>query len=166
MTFVPVPSGSSNTYDSPPAYANQAAFPASPTDGQTAIALDDHHLYVYDAGTTAWLIDSRAQTALGTSANDGQSSTLTMASGDCYELTILVGTERACIRISAGYAGAVVTTLSDISALSLPTDAGTGIYVSKSANSAGITIKNRMGGARVITVTAIGCRVSSATAWS
>ena len=58
-----------------------------------------------------------------------------------------------------------INALSDPSGLFLATDAGTGIYISKSANSAAVVIKNRMGAAKTIGVLAVRSSLT-ATAWS
>lgn len=64
------------------------------------------------------------------------------------------------------YNSSTITALSDRGNYLLESDAGTGVYVTKSAGSASVTFKNRMGGARVIEIRALTNQLSSVTAWS
>jgi hypothetical protein len=67
---------------------------------------------------------------------------------------------------ACGYKYDIINALSDPSGLFLATDAGTGIYVSKSANSATVSVKNRTGATKNIGVIAIRNKLNAATAWS
>ncbi len=64
------------------------------------------------------------------------------------------------------YAGATITALSDRANLLLEADAGTGLYITKSAGSASITFKNRMGVSKVIEIRALTNQLSLVTAWA
>lgn len=101
----------------------------------------------------------------GATASDGQSATATF-SQDAIMFTVSVATDRTSFLCYANYAAAAVTCLSDPSGIFLPTDTGTGIYVTKSASSGVITIKNRTGNSRAITFQAINSNFISTTAWS
>ena len=50
--------------------------------------------------------------------------------------------------------------------LLLEADAGVGLYVTKSAGSAGVTFKNRTGLSKVIEIRAMTNQLSPVTAWS
>jgi hypothetical protein len=77
---------------------------------------------------------------------------------------IAVGDEQ--IYCVTDYNGAVITALSDRGNLLLEADAGTGVYVTKSASSASLTFKNRMGTAKVIEIRALTNQLNLVTAWS
>jgi len=64
------------------------------------------------------------------------------------------------------YASATITALSDRGNLLLESDAGTGVYVSKSAGSATVSFKNRMGTSKVIEIRALTNQLSSITGWA
>ena len=68
--YVRYPSASSNT--GVPTYANVAAFPASPSDGQLAIALDSHLLYEYNSGLLTWQVIGGAGLVLSIGTVDSQ----------------------------------------------------------------------------------------------
>jgi hypothetical protein len=68
--------------------------------------------------------------------------------------------------LQATFATDRITSFSDPSEIFLTSDAGTGIFVSKSAASNVITIKNRMGGTRTISVVFFSDTITSATVWA
>lgn len=68
--YIRWPSASSNT--GVPTYANVAAFPASPSDGQLAIALDTHLLYEYNSGLLTWQVIGGANLVLSIGTVDSQ----------------------------------------------------------------------------------------------
>jgi hypothetical protein len=74
-------------------------------------------------------------------------------------------TERAAIYCSAGYAGTGITVTSDVGGYFLASDAGTGVYIFKSATSNVVSIKNRLGGTRTIKVTILTNGVATLSAF-
>jgi hypothetical protein len=64
------------------------------------------------------------------------------------------------------FASNVITALSDRGNLLLEADAGTGMYITKSASSASVTFKNRMGGSAVIEIRALTNQLAPVTAWA
>jgi hypothetical protein len=70
------------------------------------------------------------------------------------------------ILCSTDYATDSITALSDHSDLFLLADSGTGIYISKLAASATVTVKNRMGVSKNIEIKALTNRITTATAWA
>ena len=99
------------------------------------------------------------------SATNGQSATFTFDARGVIEFQVDVGTDGGML-ISCDYKSAGINALSDPSNLFLATDAGTGIVVTKSANSAVVTVKNRMGGIKSIGILAVRSPITAATAWS
>lgn len=67
---------------------------------------------------------------------------------------------------STSYKQGVITVLSDVDGLFLPTDAGTGIYISKTTSSATINFKNRMGVSKNIEIKTITTNLSSVANWA
>jgi hypothetical protein len=101
--------------------------------------------------------------AFATSAS-GTSATFTFGTRGAIEFLVDANTLGG-MTIACDYKSAGINALSDPSNLFLDTDAGTGIVVTKSANSAAVTIKNRLGVNTAIGVLAL--RASgTATAWS
>lgn len=105
------------------------------------------------------------QVSAPTAASDGQSMTLTLSGSALYYINISTSSNESLV-VTANFASAAVSSPSDPSALFLPSDSGTGIYVSKSSSSAVITIKNRLGGSRTFQIVSANNAVSAATAWS
>lgn len=66
----------------------------------------------------------------------------------------------------ASYATATISAISDPSNMFLSADAGTGIYISKSASSNVISFKNRTGGTTTIGVVSVFSTVTSIGAWA
>lgn len=104
-------------------------------------------------------------TSAATAASNLQSMTLTLAGVAPYCITIGTSSNEAMI-VTATQSSASISCISDIGGIFLNSDAGTGIYVSKSSSSAVVTIKNRLGGSRTIQVVSANNAVSAATAWS
>lgn len=104
-------------------------------------------------------------TTAATAASNGQTMTVTLAGTAPYSLTIGSSSNEA-LTVTATQAGAAVSCISDIGGLFLTSDAGTGIFVSKSAASAVVSIKNRLGGSRTFQVVSTNNPITSATAWS
>jgi hypothetical protein len=99
------------------------------------------------------------------SATDGQSATFTFGTRGVIEFQVDVGTDGGMV-IACDYKSAGINALSDPSNLFLATDAGTGIVVTKSANSAAVTVKNRTGTTENIGILAVRSPITAATAWS
>jgi hypothetical protein len=99
------------------------------------------------------------------SATDGQSATFTFDARGVIEFQVDVGTDGGMV-IACDYKSAGINALSDPSNLFLATDAGTGIVVTKSANSAAVTVKNRTGTTETIGILAVRSPITAATAWS
>lgn len=114
--------------------------------------------------TNASFVGNVSPSAVGATAADTTTATGTFDS-DSMIFVIEVGNERASIVVSADYGSTGVTYLSDRQLLGLNSDAGIGIYVSKAGGSSTVSIKNRMGGSRVIRVKALVGSITSATAW-
>ena len=107
--------------------------------------------------------DLTNKTAFASSAS-GTSATFTFDARGAIEFLVDVNTDGG-MTIACDYKATTINALSDPSGLFLATDAGTGIYISKSANSAAVTIKNRTGSTKTIGVLAVRSPVT-ATAWS
>jgi hypothetical protein len=99
------------------------------------------------------------------SVSNLQSATFTFASTNAIEFLLTLSTGEG-ILVGCDYKAATVNAISDPNGVALFTDAGVGIVVTKGANSAVITIKNRTGGAVGIGVLAIRGNISAATAWA
>lgn len=92
------------------------------------------------------------------------SSTLTFDSDGVMLFTIAVGgLNMLCM---ANYNLATISVLADAGNLFLATDAGTGVYVGKSATSYDVIVKNRMGSAQNMIVQSINSNITSATTWA
>ena len=79
---------------------------------------------------------------------------------------IVVAVDNQQLYLVTDFAGNVITALSDRGNLLLESDAGTGVYVSKSAGSAGVTFKNRMGSAKIIEIRAMTNQLQPVTGWA
>lgn len=101
----------------------------------------------------------------GATTADGQSCIVTFGS-DAIFFIIEIGTVRRGIFCGTDYSSATINPLMDLGGLLLLVDFGVGVFVSKSANSNSVTIKNRLGASRVIRVTALSCEITTITAWS
>lgn len=98
------------------------------------------------------------------SVGDGQSCSATFGGSKAIHVVLAVDNQQ--VYIVTDFASDVITALSDRANLLLEADAGTGVYVSKSAGSASLTFKNRMGAPKVIEVRAMTNQLSLVTAWS
>lgn len=94
-----------------------------------------------------------------------QSATVSLAGGNSYLISVGLDTGQS-MYLTASFLLAAVSAVSDLSGIFLPTDAGIGIVVTKSASSATLTFKNRMGGNRNIDVRLLTNTITSATVWS
>ena len=95
---------------------------------------------------------------------DLQSCSVDLIGSKAMHFVVAVGDEQIyCI---TDYNSAVITALSDRGNLLLEADAGTGVYVTKSASSASLTFKNRMGTAKIIEIRALTNQLNLVTAWS
>lgn len=118
-----------------------------------------------DTTNASFVSGVAAEVAFAT-ATDGQAATVTMAAGfNSFAFLVSLSTGES-ILCHASNALAEISAVSDPSGLFLLTDAGVGIYLSKSASSSVLSIKNRMGGSRDIGVTFLSGQISSATAWA
>lgn len=96
--------------------------------------------------------------------SDGQACTADLTGSKAMHIVVTVGNDS--MYLVTDYAGSVITALSDRANLLLEADAGTGVYVSKSAGSTNVTFKNRTGLAKVIEIRAMTNQLSNITAWS
>jgi hypothetical protein len=116
--------------------------------------------------TNASFVSGVAAEVAFATATDGQAAIVTMTAGFnsfAFLVSLSTGESLLCY---ASNALAEISAVSDPSGLFLLTDAGVGIYVSKSSSSSVLSIKNRMGGSRDIGVTFLSGQISSATAWA
>ena len=95
---------------------------------------------------------------------NGLSCTADFIGSKAIHFVVAVGNDQ--IYCVTDFASNVITALSDRANLLLEADAGTGIYITKSAASAGITFKNRMGVSKVIEIRALTNQLSPVTAWA
>lgn len=98
------------------------------------------------------------------SVGNGQSCSATFGGSKAIHVALAVDNQQ--VYIVTDFASNVITALSDRANLLLEADAGTGLYVSKSAGSASLTFKNRTGAPKVIEIRAMTNQLSSVTAWS
>jgi hypothetical protein len=126
-------------------------------------AFDEFNALPSDATNESLSPDLINKAAFATSAS-GTSATFTFGTRGAIEFLVDANTSGG-MTIACDYKATGINALSDPSNLFLATDAGTGIVVTKSANSAAVTLKNRLGVNTAIGVLAI--RASgTATAWS
>ena len=136
----------------------------SDTNVQTALTtFDEFNSLPNDATNASASPDIHNKTAFASSAS-GTSATFTFDSRGAIEFLVDVNTDGGMV-IACDYKATTINALSDPSGLFLATDAGTGIVVTKSANSAAVTIKNRTGATKTIGVLAVRSSLT-ATAWS
>lgn len=99
------------------------------------------------------------------SVTDGQSCSASFDGSKA--ILISVGLEDGqSVLLSTSYAKDEITILSDQSEVMLDSDAGTGLYVSKSAASSVVTFKSRLGATKRIQINALTNRLSSIAAWA
>jgi len=109
-----------------------------PTDGGTS----GYVLQTNGSGTTSW-VQNTGTTRLSATGANLTTATLAFTTTDAFEFIIEFDTERSAIKCISSYAASSLTILSDIGGYFLSSDAGTGVYISKTASSANISIKNR-----------------------
>lgn len=95
---------------------------------------------------------------------DLQSCSADFIGSKAIHIVVAVGNDH--LYLVTDFASNVITALSDRANLLLEADAGTGLYVSKSAGSAGVTFKNRTGVSKVIEIRAMTNQLQPVTAWS
>jgi hypothetical protein len=95
---------------------------------------------------------------------NGLSCSADFIGSKAIHIIVAVGNEH--LYLVTDFASNVITALSDRGTLLLETDAGTGLYVTKSAGSAGVTFKNRTGLSKVIEIRAMTNQLQPVTAWS
>lgn len=100
----------------------------------------------------------------GATANNLESCTATFSRNAIW-FFVEVDTGEAVL-CYASYITAVITAISDPSGIFLSSDAGVGIYISKSANSDTLTFKNRLGGSHEILVQAVNALITATTPWA
>lgn len=98
-------------------------------------------------------------------ANNLEAMSITLGGSANIMLLISLSSGESII-VSTSYSRAEISCLQDIDGIFLEADAGTGIYVSKSAGSFVLNIKNRMGSAKAIEVKPLTNSVASTTVWS
>jgi len=94
-----------------------------------------------------------------------QSSTVTLSGSNAYQFIVSLNSGESFVGF-ASFNGSRVSALSDPDGVFLTSDAGTGIYVSKSAASSVISVKNRMGSSKNIEVKTLTTAISTVAAWS
>lgn len=120
-------------------------------------------------GTNATFVPSGQYPAsAGATATNDQSCSVTVTNTSMIMFCVWVGSAGSSSWFlgAADYASADISALSDITGLFLSADAGTGIYVSKSANSNQLTFKNKNLGSVAVVVQFFNASISSATAWA
>lgn len=116
--------------------------------------------------TNTSYVGSVAPSSTGATATNLQSSTVTWGGTSGVLIEVALSTDESML-LHASYTSTAITAISDPSGIFLTSDAGTGIYVSKSAASATVSFKNRMGGSRGITVHLLNSVVSAVSgAWA
>ena len=83
-----------------------------------------------------------------------------------FLFTITSSINKDSALLFATFAGAGISAVANADSLFLPTDAGTGIYVTKSAATGVISFKNRTGFTATIGINAINCTVTGIGAWA
>jgi hypothetical protein len=138
---------------------------ASDTTVQASLETFDEFNALPSNATNASASPDLTNKAAFASATDGQSATFTFDARGVIEFQVDVGTDGGMV-IACDYKSTGINALSDPSNLFLATDAGTGIVVTKSANSAVVTVKNRTGTTKTIGILAVRSPITAATAWS
>jgi hypothetical protein len=98
-------------------------------------------------------------------AADLQSMTVTFSGTNTYVFTLSLDSGESLVCM-ADFLSAGISTTNDSSSIFLSSDAGVGFYISKSASSAVVTLKNRMGSSKVVEIKSITARVAAVTAWT
>ena len=118
-----------------------------------------------DATNASFVEQSVTRNSTPGTAADLESCSADFVGSEGIEFVISLDSGES-IRCSTSFNASRITALSDHDNLFLLSDAGTGIYVSKSAASATITVKNRMGSSKDIEIKALTNRITNATAWA
>jgi hypothetical protein len=118
-----------------------------------------------DVTNASYVGSGQVPASAAAAANDLETSTATF-SRDIMEFTVYEATGRKAMKCFACYASTGISAISDPGGLFLNSDAGTGIYVFKSAASNVISVKNRLGSTVTITIQATNSEITSATAWA
>jgi hypothetical protein len=125
----------------------------------------NNNLLKANNATNASFVGLVAPSASFATAANLQSATVTLGGSQAFTFQISLSSGE-CLLVQGCSALSTLTCLSDMSNLFLTSDAGTGIFVSKSTASSVITIKNRMGASRDIGVVFFGNTVTSSTVWA
>lgn len=150
------------TLNSPGALGANYTF-TLPSDGGTS----GYILSTNGSGTTSWVASPSGVQLLSGSAGNLATGTVTFStSSDAFGFIVEFSTERGAIFCSAGYSGTGITVTSDVGGYFLSSDAGTGVYIFKSATTNVISIKNRLGGTRTIKVTILTDGVATLSAFA
>jgi hypothetical protein len=138
---------------------------ATDTTVQLALnTLDEFNSLPNDATNASASPDLTNKTAFASAAT-GTSATFTFDARGAMEFLVDVNTDGG-MTIACDYKSTIINALSDPSSLFLAADAGTGIYISKAANSAVVSLKNNMGATKTIGVLAVRSPITAATTWS
>jgi hypothetical protein len=97
--------------------------------------------------------------------NNFQSCTFTTTGNSLIEINISSSTTQS-VKLIATVLKAEISAVSDLSEIFLQSDSGTGVYVTKSAFSGVISVKNRLGNGVSIKIQLPNTEISSVTAWS
>jgi hypothetical protein len=98
------------------------------------------------------------------SVSDGLSCSADFIGSKAIHIVVAVANEQ--LYLVTDFASNVITALSDRGNLLLEADAGVGLYVTKSAGSAGVMFKNRTGLSKVIEIRAMTHQLPPVPAWS
>jgi hypothetical protein len=118
-----------------------------------------------DATNASFVEQSVVPLSAGVSVNDLQSCSANFVGSEVIKFTVEVAGLGTFEAITDYYSDRV-TALSDMSNLLLIQDAGTGVFVSKSASSATVTFKKRNAGAQAVIIKTLTNRIENATIWS
>lgn len=99
------------------------------------------------------------------SVSNLQSSTVTLSGSSAYQFIVSLDSGESFVGFTS-FNASTISALSDPDGLFLTSDAGTGIYVSKSSGSAVLSVKNRMGSSKNIEVKTLTTAISNVAAWS
>lgn len=134
-----------------------------PSDGGT----NGYILTTNGSGVTSWTAPANDVQLLSGSSGSATTGTVTFSTNtDAFKFLIEFSTERSVIECCTSYTAADVSVASDIGGYFLFSDAGTGVYIFKSASSNVVSIKNRLGGTRTIKVTVLSNGVATLSAFA
>jgi len=117
------------------------------------------------AANTSYVVSATLPTKTLPTVTNGQSSSVTFSGSNAYLFSVSLGNSKSFVA-AATFNGTNITALSDPDGVFLPTNSGTGIYVSKSAGSGIITFTNNLGVSTTIEVKSLTTDLVSPTAWS